>query len=200
MIQATQGNQINQGKEHNTLAGQSSGEIHKTEEKDGKKESIVRANSKIGREMSVVSQKSGKDNANTSMNEEKKNKKIPADSLNIRIGPEIFVSLKKGSLADNYEIGKVLGEGAFGKVCLVTHKTTSKSFFKNFFLKKNSNFKYISHLILLNFIQQRDAKGYEINEEELTIKRRGIQNVCRNEYSQRFGPSKYSQTIRIVSR
>ena len=140
VIQATQGNQIYQGKENNTLGGQMSGEIHKTEEKE-KRESLGRINSKIGRELSGVSQKSGGNNVNvnvnTSLNEDKKTKKVMADSLNIKIGPEIFVSLKKGSLADNYEVGKVLGEGAFGKVCLVTHKTTSKYIVFLYFIEFN---------------------------------------------------------------
>lgn len=38
------------------------------------------------------------------------------------IGPEIFVSLKKGSISNDYKLGELLGEGAFGSVRLVKHK------------------------------------------------------------------------------
>lgn len=51
------------------------------------------------------------------------------------VGPELFVSLKQGSISNQYKIDKVLGEGnkikfyllkkgAFGCVRLVTHKST----------------------------------------------------------------------------
>ena len=33
------------------------------------------------------------------------------NSIGIRVGPEIFVTIKKGSIFDNYKIGKTLGEG-----------------------------------------------------------------------------------------
>lgn len=48
------------------------------------------------------------------------------ESMNI--GPELFVALKKGDIKNSYNIGKVIGEGAYGKVCMTTHKTTSTSF------------------------------------------------------------------------
>ena len=34
------------------------------------------------------------------------------NSIGIRVGPEIFVTIKKGSIFDNYKIGKTLGEGS----------------------------------------------------------------------------------------
>lgn len=43
----------------------------------------------------------------------------------VSIGPEMFISLKKGDLKNFYNVGKSLGEGAYGKVCLATHKTTN---------------------------------------------------------------------------
>ena len=39
-----------------------------------------------------------------------------------QICPKLFVHKHLGSINDNYRMGKTLGEGAFGKVCLVTHK------------------------------------------------------------------------------
>jgi hypothetical protein len=44
----------------------------------------------------------------------------------MNIGPELFVSLKKGDIKNSYHVGKVIGEGAYGKVCIVTHKTTGE--------------------------------------------------------------------------
>lgn len=37
---------------------------------------------------------------------------------------DIFVKTKQGTFAKDYSGGRVLGEGAYGKVCLVTHKKT----------------------------------------------------------------------------
>ena len=54
--------------------------------------------------------------------------------MGLSVGPEIFVSLKQGSISNSYKIDKVLGEGneiqihlligAFGCVRLVTHKNS----------------------------------------------------------------------------
>lgn len=43
--------------------------------------------------------------------ERKSTKKGTNTSLGIKVGPEIFVSLKKGSISQYYTIGKTLGEG-----------------------------------------------------------------------------------------
>ena len=37
---------------------------------------------------------------------------------------DIFIKIQKGTFAKDYSGGRVLGEGAYGKVCLVTHKKT----------------------------------------------------------------------------
>jgi calcium-dependent protein kinase len=44
--------------------------------------------------------------------------------LNIKVSPDIFVSLKQGSLSQYYRIGEVLGEGGFGCVRIATQKNT----------------------------------------------------------------------------
>jgi len=41
---------------------------------------------------------------------------------NIAIGPNIFVTMKKGDVKTMYKVGSMLGEGAFGAVYQVTHK------------------------------------------------------------------------------
>jgi hypothetical protein len=46
--------------------------------------------------------------------EKKKNSQITNDNnFHMVVGPEIFVSLKKGSISTQYDIGKTLGEGDF---------------------------------------------------------------------------------------
>lgn len=40
----------------------------------------------------------------------------------IKIKAEIFIHLKQGTIDENYSIGELLGEGAYGKVNVATHK------------------------------------------------------------------------------
>lgn len=49
---------------------------------------------------------------NEEKEERKSTKKGTNTSLGIRVCPEIFVALKKGSLEQHYVIGKTLGEGS----------------------------------------------------------------------------------------
>ena len=37
---------------------------------------------------------------------------------------ESFINIKFGTFSKDYSTGKILGEGAHGKVCLVTHKSS----------------------------------------------------------------------------
>jgi calcium-dependent protein kinase len=42
----------------------------------------------------------------------------------VKLGADVFVSLKSGSIGKYYSTGAVLGSGAYGKVWKVTHKNT----------------------------------------------------------------------------
>ncbi|KRX08642.1 Protein kinase-like domain [Pseudocohnilembus persalinus] len=44
---------------------------------------------------------------------------------NFSVGPEIFVSLKEKPIASEYKFGEMLGEGAFGSVRIVKHRTAN---------------------------------------------------------------------------
>lgn len=43
----------------------------------------------------------------------------------LKISPNIFVSLRKGKVSDAYKVLKLLGEGAYGKVYQIQHKKTN---------------------------------------------------------------------------
>ena len=38
----------------------------------------------------------------------------------------VFINLRQGSINDVYSIGKLIGEGGYGKVNIAVHKATSK--------------------------------------------------------------------------
>lgn len=44
----------------------------------------------------------------------------------VKINASNFVTKHEGTLRDIYKIGKVLGEGAYGEVRLVTHRETKE--------------------------------------------------------------------------
>lgn len=47
----------------------------------------------------------------------------------IKLGADVFVNLKSGSIDKHYKTDVLLGQGAYGKVWKVIHKTTgSKSY------------------------------------------------------------------------
>jgi len=43
----------------------------------------------------------------------------------LNVGPEIFISLKDKPIASEYKFGEMLGEGAFGSVRIVKHRTAN---------------------------------------------------------------------------
>lgn len=90
---------------------------------------------------------------------------------NFKVGPSIFVSLKKGSISSTYKIGEVLGEGAFGKVCLVIHRTTGmnramKSIKKKSILKEEEERMFAEMNILRDLDHPNILKLYELYQDE----------------------------------
>lgn len=60
----------------------------------------------------VASRQMSDEPTNKARDEQKKNTQKTNDAnFHMAIGPEIFVSLKKGSISQQYDIGKTLGEG-----------------------------------------------------------------------------------------
>ena len=53
---------------------------------------------------------------------------------NLKLDPNIFMNLKTGNILNEYSIEKTIGEGSFGKVCLVIQKR-SGMLIKNNFIK-----------------------------------------------------------------
>ncbi|CAD8061662.1 unnamed protein product [Paramecium primaurelia] len=53
-----------------------------------------------------------------------KNSGAQAGADEFKVGPDIFVTLKQGSISNFYKIEKSLGSGAFGEVRLVIHKSS----------------------------------------------------------------------------
>ncbi|CAK62290.1 unnamed protein product (macronuclear) [Paramecium tetraurelia] len=92
-------------------------------------------------------------------------------SLTIRMGVELFVNLKKGSLNKVYTIGQVLGQGAFGKVCKVTHKTTGliramKQIKKSELIKEDEQKLFQEMNILKNLDHPHIVKLYELYQDQ----------------------------------
>lgn len=57
--------------------------------------------------------------------ETKDNPIVKLESLKpLKIDPMIFINIKKGKVTENYQMDKLLGEGTYGRVMLVTHKST----------------------------------------------------------------------------
>jgi hypothetical protein len=80
-----------------------------------KKNSSFKSIQEIGSSMDQVqisNKNLSKHDSNISKEERKSTKKGTNSSLGIKVGPEIFVSLKKGSLNQYYTLGKTLGEGS----------------------------------------------------------------------------------------
>ncbi|CAD8065224.1 unnamed protein product [Paramecium sonneborni] len=92
-------------------------------------------------------------------------------SLTIRMGIELFVNLKKGSINKVYTFGQVLGQGAFGKVWKVTHKTTGlirpmKQIKKSELIKEDEQKLFQEMHILKNLDHPHIVKLYELYQDQ----------------------------------
>ncbi|CAD8150941.1 unnamed protein product [Paramecium pentaurelia] len=92
-------------------------------------------------------------------------------SLTIRMGVELFINLKKGSINKVYAFGQVLGQGAFGKVWKVTHKTTGliramKQIKKSELIKEDEQKLFQEMHILKNLDHPHIVKLYELYQDQ----------------------------------
>ncbi|KAM3147294.1 hypothetical protein pb186bvf_000545 [Paramecium bursaria] len=92
-------------------------------------------------------------------------------SRKLLIGPEIFVKLKEGSINNYYSLGKVLGQGAFGKVWRVTHKTTGlvramKQLKKQSLIKEEEQRLFSEMNILKNLDHPHIVKLFELYQDD----------------------------------
>ena len=89
----------------------------------------------------------------------------------MHVNVDIFVQLKKGQISDHYITGKVLGEGAFGKVWKVTHKKSKldramKQLKKSSILKEDKEKLFSEMNILKNLDHPHIVKLYELFEDD----------------------------------
>jgi len=94
-----------------------------------------------------------------------------AKEKKMNVSPDIFVSLKKGLISDYYKIGKTLGEGAYGKVYQVQHRTTSmiramKAIKKKSVLKEEQEKLFSEVSILKDLDHPNIVKLYELFQDE----------------------------------
>ncbi|CAK91481.1 unnamed protein product (macronuclear) [Paramecium tetraurelia] len=92
-------------------------------------------------------------------------------SLTVRMGIELFVNLKKASINKVYTFGQVLGQGAFGKVWKVTHKTTGliramKQIKKSELIKEDEQKLFQEMHILKNLDHPHIVKLYELYQDQ----------------------------------
>ncbi|CAD8071877.1 unnamed protein product [Paramecium sonneborni] len=93
------------------------------------------------------------------------------NSLTFKMGVELFVNLKKGSINKVYAFGQVLGQGAFGKVWKVTHKTTGliramKQIKKSELIKEDEQKLFQEMHILKNLDHPHIVKLYELYQDQ----------------------------------
>jgi len=90
---------------------------------------------------------------------------------NLKVNPKMLVRSSSQALLDNYTIGKLLGEGGFGTVCLVTHKSTGIMRAMKMISKKKMNKKeedkFFEELALLREIDHPNiVKVFEHFQDE----------------------------------
>lgn len=91
--------------------------------------------------------------------------------MDIKVGPEIFVSLKEGGVGKQYKIGRTIGEGAYGKVYLVTHRSTNivramKSLKKSAVTKDTEGQLFYEVSLLRELDHPNIAKLYELFQDD----------------------------------
>ncbi|CAD8143599.1 unnamed protein product [Paramecium octaurelia] len=89
----------------------------------------------------------------------------------VKLGVDIFVKQKEGSIGQHYNFGKVLGQGAFGKVWKVTHKTTGliraiKQIKKSSIIKEEEQRLFSEMNILKNLDHPHIVKLFELYQDE----------------------------------
>ena len=119
---------------------------------------------------------------------ELKNHGSTKNTADLKVSPDIFVSLKTGSIGEHYKVGQVLGEGSFldpvrayfivfylvgayGKVSIVTHRTTGimramKSIKKKSVLKEEAEKLFAEVSILKELDHPNIVKLYELFQDQ----------------------------------
>jgi calcium-dependent protein kinase len=87
------------------------------------------------------------------------------------ISAEQFIKTKEGSFALEYKMGKVLGEGAYGKVCLISHKKTeiirAMKMIKKSSMKKEAKQELLMEVSILKMLDHPNiVKLLEIYEDD----------------------------------
>lgn len=87
------------------------------------------------------------------------------------ISAEQFIKIKVGSYATDYKLGKILGEGAYGKVCLVSHKKTeivrAMKMIKKSSMKKEAREELLSEVSILKSLDHPNiVRLIEIYEDD----------------------------------
>ncbi|CAD8097613.1 unnamed protein product [Paramecium sonneborni] len=89
----------------------------------------------------------------------------------IKLGIDIFIHLKEGSINSYYKFDKVLGQGGFGKVWKVTHKITNlvraiKQIKKSSILKEEKQRMFSEMNILKNLDHPNILKLFELYQDQ----------------------------------
>jgi len=138
-----------------------------------KNTSLIKSDTK---KMEEIFRNGRTDGTIASHSELKKNDTTPnnrgaSTDLALNVSPDIFVSLKKGLISDFYKIGKTLGEGAYGKVYQVQHRTTGmirgmKALKKKSVLREEKEKLFSEVSILKDLDHPNIVKLYELFQDE----------------------------------
>ncbi|CAK64108.1 unnamed protein product (macronuclear) [Paramecium tetraurelia] len=99
-------------------------------------------------------------------------RKITNSSVgSVKLGAEVFINLKSGSIHKYYETGEILGQGAYGKVWKVTHKNTGmiramKELKKKSIIIEEQQRLFAEMNILKNLDHPHIVKLYELYQDQ----------------------------------